>query len=91
MRPCGRIAAASSFHNASGPLPEAVSKAADYAGKSIAPGTVATYKGDWADFCQWARQNGVDPTALPVHPVVIAAWLVGWTVLGAWRMTTRDA
>jgi integrase len=58
-----------------GPLADAVSKAADYAGKSIAPGTVATYKGDWADFCQWARQNGVDPTALPVHPVVVAAWL----------------
>ena len=58
-----------------GPLADAVSKAADYAGKSIAPGTVATYKGDWADFCQWARRNGVDPTTLPVHPVVVAAWL----------------
>jgi hypothetical protein len=22
---------------------------------------------------------------------VIVAWLVGWTVLGAWRMMTRDA
>jgi hypothetical protein len=27
-----------------GPLADAVSKAADYAGKSIAPGTVATYR-----------------------------------------------
>jgi hypothetical protein len=58
-----------------GPLAEAVSKAADYAGKVIAPGTVATYKGDWSDFSQWARQHGVDPTLLPVHPVVAAAWL----------------
>jgi hypothetical protein len=58
-----------------GPLAEAVSKAADYAGKSIAPGTVATYKGDWSDFSGWARQNGADPTVLPVHPVVVAAWL----------------
>jgi hypothetical protein len=58
-----------------GPLADAVSKAADYAGKSIAPETVATYKGDWADFCQRARQNGVDPTTLPVHPVVVAAWV----------------
>ena len=33
-----------------GPSAEAVSKAADYAGKSIAPGTVATYKGDWSEF-----------------------------------------
>ena len=58
-----------------GPLADAVSKAADYAGKSIAPGTVATYKGDWSDFSQLARQQGVDPTVLPVHPVVVAAWL----------------
>jgi hypothetical protein len=58
-----------------GPLADAVSKAADYAGKSIAPGTVETYKGDWSDFAQWARQQGVDPTILPVHPVVVAAWL----------------
>jgi hypothetical protein len=33
-----------------GPLADAASKAADYAGKSIAPGTVATYKADLADF-----------------------------------------
>jgi integrase len=58
-----------------GPLADAVSKAADYAGKSIAPGTIATYKGDWSDFSRWARGQGVDPTILPVHPVVVAAWL----------------
>jgi integrase len=58
-----------------GPLAVAVSKAADYAGKSIAPGTVATYKGDWSDFSRWARGQGVNPTILPVHPVVVAAWL----------------
>ena len=58
-----------------GPLADAVVEAADYAGKSIAPGTVATYKADWSDFSQWARRNGVDPTVLPVHPVVVAAWL----------------
>ena len=58
-----------------GPLADALSKAADYVGKSIAPGTVATYRGDWSDFAQWARGNGVDPTVLPIHPVVVAAWL----------------
>lgn len=58
-----------------GTLAAAVSRAADYAGKAIAPGTVATYKADWAGFAQWARQNGVDPAILPVHPVVVAAWL----------------
>ena len=51
-----------------GPLADAVSKAADYAGKAIAPGTVETYKADWADFARWARQNGVDPAILPVAP-----------------------
>ncbi len=60
---------------ASGPLADAVATTADYAGKAIAPGTVATYKADWADFSQWARAHGVYPAALPVHPVVVAAWL----------------
>jgi hypothetical protein len=26
-----------------------------------------------------------------VSIVVVIAWLVGWTALGAWRMMTRDA
>ena len=58
-----------------GPLADAVATAAEYAGKAIAPGTVATYRADWADFSEWAQQHGVDPAALPVHPVVVAAWL----------------
>lgn len=58
-----------------GKLAEAVATAADYAGKAIAPGTVATYQGDWSEFSRWVRQQGVDPTILPVHPVVVAAWL----------------
>jgi len=39
--------------------------------------------------------GGGGPTLLPestrVAVCVIIAWLVGWTVLGAWRMMTRDA
>ena len=37
--------------------------------------------------------RGVDllPESTRVAVCVIAAWLVGWTVLGAWRMMTRDA
>lgn len=31
------------------------------------------------------------PESTVVAACVIAAWLVGWTVLGAWRMMTRDA
>ena len=85
-----------------GPLADAVSRAADYAGKSIAPGTVATYKGDWSDFARWARANGVDPTVLPIHPVVVAAWLLDAlghgvlrqcackpvTIPGIWKVST---
>ncbi|MGO9148230.1 MAG: hypothetical protein ACLP1E_06450 [Acidimicrobiales bacterium] len=31
------------------------------------------------------------PESTAVAACVIVAWLVGWTVLGAWRMMTRDA
>jgi hypothetical protein len=31
------------------------------------------------------------PESTPIAVAVIAAWLTGWTVLGAWRMATRDA
>jgi integrase len=75
-----------------GPLAAAVATAAEYAAKAIAPETVATYKGDWADFARWARQHGVDPTALPVHPVVVAAWLAGLAPkLGASALRRRVA
>ncbi len=53
-----------------GPLAEAVSKAADYAGTAIAPGTVETYKADWADFGRWA------PCGLGLHRFG-AAWSQG--------------
>jgi hypothetical protein len=31
------------------------------------------------------------PESTAVAAIVIIAWLVGWTALGAWRMVTRDA
>jgi len=31
------------------------------------------------------------PETTTVAVCVIVAWLVGWTILGAWRMMTRDA
>ena len=31
------------------------------------------------------------PESTAVAVCVIVAWLVGWTILGAWRMMTRDA
>jgi hypothetical protein len=38
-----------------------------------------------------ARGADLLPESTTVAVCVIVAWLVGWTVLGAWRMTTRDA
>jgi hypothetical protein len=35
--------------------------------------------------------GGLLPESTTVAVLVIIAWLVGWTVLGAWRMMTRDA
>ena len=34
---------------------------------------------------------GLLPESTTVAVCVIVAWLVGWTILGAWRMMTRDA
>ena len=38
---------------------------------------------------------GAAPSLLPESATqavcVIIAWLAGWTILGAWRMMTRDA
>jgi hypothetical protein len=31
------------------------------------------------------------PESVTVAACVVIAWLVGWTILGAWRMATRDA
>jgi hypothetical protein len=31
------------------------------------------------------------PETTLVAVCVIIAWLIGWTILGAWRMNTRDA
>jgi hypothetical protein len=43
----------------------------------------------------WPGGGGGNPGLLPesttVAVCVIVAWLVGWSVLGAWRMMTRDA
>jgi hypothetical protein len=38
-----------------------------------------------------AGNPGLLPESTTVAICVIVAWLVGWSVLGAWRMMTRDA
>lgn len=34
---------------------------------------------------------GIPPMPTWAMITVIAGWIVGWTVIGAWRMATRDA
>ncbi len=58
-----------------GKLGEAVSAAADYAADAIAPSTRAAYIRDWDVFATWCREKGADPNALPIHPVLVAAYI----------------
>ena len=60
-----------------GPLADAVAVAADYAGDAITAATRAAYRGDWAEFAAWCRAQHADPTVLPIHPVLVAAYLAG--------------
>jgi hypothetical protein len=58
-----------------GPLADAVAVAADYAGDAITATTRAAYLADWAEFAARCRAQQVDPTALPIHRVLVAAYL----------------
>ena len=58
-----------------GPLGEAVATAASYAGDALSEATRRAYLRDWFHFAEWCRHQAVDPTALPVHPVLVAAYL----------------
>ncbi len=58
-----------------GPLGGAVAEAAKYARDSLAPATRRAYERDWAVFAEWCRSQGADPDALPIHPVLVAAYL----------------
>ena len=60
-----------------GKLADAVAVAADYASDAISEATRAAYVGDWTEFAAWCRTQHVDPTALPIHPVLVAAYLAG--------------
>ena len=58
-----------------GPLGEAVATAASYAGNALSAATKRAYARDWFHFAAWCRQQAVDPTVLPIHPVLVAAYL----------------
>src|SRR5262249_45418204 len=56
---------------------------------AVDPVTVRIFGGDGPPVAK-APSNLV-PETKPFPVCVIIAWLIGWTILGAWRMTTRDA
>ncbi len=58
-----------------GPLGGAVATAAAYAGGALCEATKRAYQRDWSHFADWCRQQQVDPAALPIHPVLAAAYL----------------
>ncbi len=59
----------------SGPLGQAIETAATFAEGRLAASTRRAYERDWRGFAAWCRTQKVDPTALPVHPVLVAAYL----------------
>lgn len=58
-----------------GPIAEAVAAAAGYADDAIADSTRSAYVQAWAHFADWCRSKDVDPNALPLNPVLVAAYL----------------
>ncbi len=58
-----------------GPIGEAVAEAAGYADDAIAESTRAAYGQAWHHFADWCRGKEVDPDALPLNPVLVAAYL----------------
>jgi hypothetical protein len=60
-----------------GPLSDSIADAAAYANDAISDATRAAYLGDWQDFAAWCRTQQIDPTVLPIHPVLVAAYLAG--------------
>ena len=58
-----------------GPLEDAIATAAEYAGSALSEATKRAYARDWFHFAAWCREQAVDPGVLPVHPVLVAAYL----------------
>jgi uncharacterized membrane protein len=57
----------------------------------LAPGGLPVLGGGGGGPAGGTGNPGLLPESTTVAVCVIIAWLVGWTVLGAWRMMTRDA
>jgi hypothetical protein len=57
----------------------------------LAPGGLPVLGGGGGGPTGGTGNPGLLPESTTVAVCVIVAWLVGWSVLGAWRMMTRDA
>jgi hypothetical protein len=57
----------------------------------LAPGGLPVFGGGGGGPGGGAGNPRLLPESTTVVVCVIIAWLVGWTILGAWRMMTRDA
>jgi hypothetical protein len=57
----------------------------------LAPGGLPVLGGGGGGPGGGSGNAGLLPESTTVAVCVIVAWLVGWSVLGAWRMMTRDA
>ena len=57
----------------------------------LAPGGLPVFGGGGGGPGGNGGNSGLLPESTTVAVCVIVAWLVGWSILGAWRMMTRDA
>ena len=75
-----------------GPLGGAIASAAAYAGSAVSEATRRAYRRDWLHFAGWCREQAVDPTLLPIHPVLVTAYLASLAgVLGRSALNGRLA
>ena len=72
-RRAGTALPASLAHLADGALAEALTKAIDYAQRSVSPTTEKIYLDDWRAFRAWCQAH--DAPALPAPPAIVAAYL----------------
>ena len=57
----------------------------------LAPGGIPVLGGGGGGPSGGAGNPGLAPESTVVAVCVVVAWLVGWSILGAWRMMRRDA
>ena len=57
----------------------------------LAPGSLPVLGGGGGGPAGGSGNPELLPESIRVAVIVVIAWIVGWTIIGAWRMMTRDA